>query len=296
MQKSSWQIGFWAFGTSFVAFFLLFLGIMGLAQPNAAGMTAAAVTEKNDYQPEPSDAITVLFMGGAIREETPGLFVLARFDPAQKRIAMTVLPGPTAVWNGSDREPMAEVYRYGGADYTRKALQKTLGLPIDRYVWLSAADFLKIAGLLGTVEAEIHQPVALNRHGAVIQLGIGRQLLDGTKGLALLQYYQKENQTAAINALLEELVNQRIDIALTSSLDTIFRQIVNMAETDITYMDYDNRKQAAAWLAQNRAKFAPAYVMTAQGLWQQNDRLFLLTDTFSAQLLEIFHGGIRAES
>ena len=286
-----------SFGVGFAVFSLLFLALMGLTHPGAEAVTPANanVADVNEsYHPAPADALTVLFMGGTQPEDAPGIFVLARFDPAQKRIALVVLPAQTGVWNNGAQEALAQVYRYGGADYVRQALQKTLGLPIDRYVWVGAADFLKIAPLIGTVELELTRAMTLNKSGAELHMGAGRQLLDGSKALALLRAAVGRDREAApenlAEQLLAELVNQRIDIALAASVDNIFRQIVNTVRTDITYMDYHERKQAAAWLAQSRTP--PAHVLTAQGVWQgQGDMVFLLSDTCLAQMREVFHSG-----
>jgi hypothetical protein len=275
---------FLSFAVAFLGFALIFWSFTALYHPRAEAVVVPEEEAVEAYSPTAAEALTVLFMGTVDLEAAPGLYVLARFDPAEGKVPILTLPPQTAVDNHGRIESLTEVYHYGGASYTRDTLAATLGVTIDRYVRMDTAAFLKAADTVGSVEFDLDSELTLREDGAALVLNAGRQLLDGEKVRAILQTEDAEAMPSLELAgrLTAAIVNQRRDIALTVVADTIFERIINLIDTDIAYTDYFDRKAAAAHLAESADE--PAYVIPHAGEWSMADKLYHLPDTFLARI------------
>jgi hypothetical protein len=134
------------------------------------------------------------------------------------------------------------------------------------------------------------EPLTVAQEGGIpLTLSAGTQLLDGTGAARVIRYAgggDERARCALIADLTAAVVNQRMDIVLSDVMDNVFTVIVNLADTDISYADYDDRKRAAAFLA--RLGQQPATPLTAEGSYSGDDALFTLTDTFMARVALAF--------
>jgi anionic cell wall polymer biosynthesis LytR-Cps2A-Psr (LCP) family protein len=275
---------FLSFAVAFVLLSLLFYALVRIARPGSARgpERQLAAAETTTYVPSEADALTVLFAG-----EDGGVFLLARFDPAGGGVPIVALPRETAVRNNDRSESLAEVYRYGGIDYTRARLAETLGITIDRYVRMDASAFVSAADAVGAVEFVLPEPLTVAQEGGIpLTLSAGTQLLDGTGAAHVIGYAgggDERARCALIAELTAAIVNQRMDVVLSDVMDNVFTAIVNLVDTDISYADYDDRKRAAAFLA--RLGQEPARTLTAEGDYSESGELFTLSDTFVARVI-----------
>jgi hypothetical protein len=81
-------------------------------------------------------------------------------------------------------------------------------------------------------------------------------------------------------------VNQRMDVALSAVVDNIFRTIVNLIDTDISYADYEDRKEAAIFLA--KLGQDPGKALYVEGAYSEDGASYVLSDTFVAVLTQVF--------
>lgn len=240
------------------------------------------------YAPTAQDALTVLFIGVESENSVSGTFLLARFDPVSGRVPVIVFPSQTAIKNAGKTETIAEVYRYGGAEFTKDALAETLSLPIDRYIKMRTDSFISAAAVIGTVEYDLPESITVNRDGASVTLNIGNQLLDGQKAADVIghSYPEGELYRCKVTAsLAAAIINQRKDIFLTTVADNVFEKIINIISTDISYSDYYNRKNAAKFLAQMCP--SPAEPVEVGGYWSNDGNTFIMSDTFMASLTQV---------
>jgi anionic cell wall polymer biosynthesis LytR-Cps2A-Psr (LCP) family protein len=191
--------------------------------------------------------------------------------------------------NRDKTETLADIYRYGGAEYVRARMAESLGVTIDRYVRMDSLAFVAAADAVGAVEFEL--PVALTTGGDMpVTLAAGTQLLDGAMAARIIHFAGYDGGELARCAIVADLaaaaVNQRMDIALSAVADNIFRTIVNLIDTDISYADYDDRKEAAIFLAKlGQDPGKPLYV---EGAYSDDGMVYTLSDTFVAELTQIF--------
>lgn len=240
------------------------------------------------YAPSAQDSLTVLFIGVETENSKSGTFLLARFDPAGGKVPIIVFPPQTSIKNNDKTEPIFEVYRYGGAEYTKNALAETLGIPIDRYVKMRLDSFIVAAAAIGTVEYDLMDSISVNHGGASVTLKRGLQLLDGQKVADIIGYDYPEGELYRCKVTAElaaSIVNQRKDICLSTVIDNIFEKIINIINTDISYPDYYDRKNAAIFLAKMHPN--PAQPIEVTGKWSEDGKDFILSDTFLAGLTQI---------
>lgn len=292
-KKIKYRYFMMSFAVSFLVLSMMFLFLMSTVHPKlpkslteepaTAGGSAAA------YVPTQADALTVLFIGTS-GPDTAGTYILARFDPARGKVPITVLPPQTMVHNGTREQTLATVYQYGGADHTRNVLAATLNIPIDRYVRVSEDAFVSCASAIGSVEFKLPYNLNLQQGGMTVTLQKGVQLLDGKKVASIIRYEGYDggelSRCAVTAELTAAIVNQRMDIALSTVADSVFSKIINLIDTDISYPDYDNRKAAAVFLAQLGQQ--PAAPMTVAGIFNEDNTQYTLADTFLARLAQSF--------
>lgn len=277
-----------------IAFFILALMLLFMISAVQPQIPESLLREPEEtdvsavYAPTSQDSLTVLFIGVENDASTSGTFLLARFDPVGGKVPIIVFPAQTAIRNADKTETIAEVYRYGGAEYTKTALAETLGIPIDRYVKLRLDSFIAAAAVIGTVEYDLTDTITVGHGGASVTLKQGKQLLDGQKVADIIGYDYAEGEiyrckvTADLAAVI---VNQRKDICLTTVVDNVFEKIINLINTDISYTDYYNRKNAAKFLAQMCPE--PAEPIDVAGRWDEGGEVFVLSDTFLASLTQV---------
>lgn len=280
---------FFSFSIAFLTLSLMFLFLMSAVHPKTPeSLLREPETDVSPtaYVPTEEDTLSVLFIGVADESAVAGTFILARFDPVRGKVPIVVLPPQTGLQNGDKIEPISEIYRYGGADYTRDALAETLGFPVDRYVRMRVDSFILGASAIGSVEYELAEPVTINRGGAPVILNKGKQLLDGQKVSDIIRYQDypggELERCKIAGELTAAIVNQRMDICRSTVFDNVFEKLINLINSDISYTDFHNRKYAAEFLAQIGDN--PAVPIEVSGHFSEDDKLYTLSDTFIALL------------
>lgn len=283
---------FWlSFAMAFFVLSLSFYMLMNAVHPKIpASLSQDVEVETEPYLPSREEGMSVLFVGVGADGMEAGTFLLARFDPMRGKVPLVVFPPETVVQRGGKSQTLAECFRYGGAGYTRDALGDTLGVTINRYVRMDERSFIVAAGIVGTVEFQLDQPMTLGQSGSMpITLSKGNQLMDGKTVAQIIGYEGYKDsleRCRVVSGLAETIINQRLDIALSTVVDQVFEKIINLIDTDISYPDYDNRKAAAQFLA--RLGQDPAVAIQVAGQYSTDQTTYHLTDTFAALMTQTF--------
>ena len=280
-----------SFVTSLMVLAVMYSFLMNVVHPNTQRASADLRQVGEDaFAPSAKDALTVLFMGAENARTPPGSYLLARFDPAQGMVAVSAMPGNMQVYNGSARESLAEVFAFGGVRYTIDLIEKTLGIPIDRYVRLTPESFVAAAGVIGSVMFSLPEPLTIEQDGALTELMEGVQLIDGRRAVQLLRHDFPGSTEALdmLESIAAEIINQRRDVILSTMINSIFERIVNTVDTDISYADYIDRLPAAQYLA--RLPQDVARVVSFSGIQDTEAGFIVPADTFIAEVRRYFGG------
>jgi len=235
------------------------------------------------YIPRPEDRITVLFIGS--NPQGTDSFLLARFDPVRGRIPLVFFPPQTML----DSETISQIFQSSGADETRNALSGLLGVPIDRYVSMDTSAFIAAANIIGSVQFEMREDIVISHGSTSMTLTPGIQLLDGAAVANIINSADFDDELARgamITGLAAEIVNQRIDVVDSVLVDAIFMGVINLINTDITFMDYESRKAPARFL--HRLRPNPAYPVSPFGEISPDGLNFELSEDFIYEVSDIF--------
>ena len=276
------------------AFFVSFLicsVILGVPMALAAlylGSPPAEVSapEIPDYIPHRSEDMTVLLVGGQ-KDQIPSAMMLVRFSPADGEILLAALPSETMVEDAGRFDSAGGVWKRQGEKRAVAALSKTLTIPIDRYAAVDPELFVTIVDTVGTVEFTLEEPVTLS-DGAVL-LRAGRQLLDGRKIAAMLSSRGIEGGEEARLKLLSRLaadaLNQRLPGLSPAISDTVFKAVANFGQTDLSYADFEVRKQSLRYL---QGLDKPVSVIEITGDYNSAGNTFLLSPESAQTLIDRF--------
>lgn len=279
------------------AFLVLAVGFLFLisASQTPVSPRAEAVAEMDaapppQYQPSEDDALTLVVFGTQRANNVASTFILLRFDPVRGDIGVAVLPPGTVISNEDEGETLAHAFSFGGAIYTRDMLAGFLDIPIDRFARISVANFITAAAAVGSIEFDIAQELTIHDGNLPVTLSAGRHLLDGRQIAALIQYENYpggEMQRADITAqLVSAAINQRIDIVDSTLADRIFETVINLVDTDITFADFERRRNAARMMSGAGGEIAR--ILTLQGQFSPDGARFILSDTAKASIALMF--------
>ena len=237
-----------------------------------------------------ADCLTVLFMGVKDSDSVSNTYLLARFDPVRGRIPVVSLPPQTMVVRpdgDSTPHPLWETYRYGGRSLAVKALSNTLGVPIDRYVVIDQKSFQQAAEWLGPVQYALRYALNYQDEERSIRLSQGLQLVDGQKALDIVTYPSYAGGETTRSEIMAELavkiIGDKLSLASSPAAESLFKKIVNRVETDITYMDFETRRAAAAAMSGKDA----AIQLPLDGGWP-NTKEYRLSQNFLQQIQTYF--------
>lgn len=283
-----------------LSFFLTFLALSVIfmlvvlyahpAHPKAPAAVSEPVQESAPFIPDESHSLNLFVVGGA-KDQPSDTFLIIRFDPVKGTIPVIALPPETYLDNAGKPDTLSNVYEKGGLVYSAQALSRYLDIPIDRYARMDLNGFLKIAAAVGTVEFDLPYDVTYLDGGLPITITAGRQLLNGQKTAAIISNTDYEGgalqRGALLSALVAEIINQRIDIALSTAADDLFKLAVNLADTDISAYDYERLKEAAVFMAKLADK--PSVGIDISGRYNEAGNTFVLSDSCQAVIKQAFN-------
>ncbi len=272
----------WAyFVSSFTLTFLVlgaFTGVMViyLFTGNPGEETAPEQVGASVYIPRESDDLTVF----SVVEADQDIFLLVHYNPTRGKIPILALPPQLLVEEPPSPKTLQEVYEAGGVAATRTALERLFGVSIDRHMVMDQQGFLAIAGAFGPVEYTLGEELSLSPDVGGVVLSAGRQRLDGSALLRLMEYQGYDggepSRIKAIAELAAAAVNQKLGLVSGAQGEDLFRKAVNQMKTDLSFVDFDARLSSARMMAELKA--SPAQVIPTEGRYNQSQDMFALSE------------------
>lgn len=259
------------------AFTFLVIGVMAVITIFWLSPPAPSVTQPplgdGAYLPTTEDDLTLLVVGEDV--DTGMLtFVVAGFYPTRGNIPLAVLPRETLMVGKNKSDTLEGIYRTGGAAYVKAALEACFDISIDRWASIPATGFIKVTDSMGSTDFSLSEDV-LSANGTV-ELSAGMQKLDGRKAVDLIghtAYPGGETQRCEVAAqVLCSIINTHLPLAESPAADPIFNAAVSAANTDVTQVDYQQRKPAAAFMA--RLEISPSQPLNIVGSYNAAGNTF----------------------
>ncbi|EST10675.1 LCP family protein [Sporolactobacillus laevolacticus] len=221
---------------------------------------------KSDLRAEKVDPVkdnfSILFMGIDKRKNEPSrsdALVLATFNHATNQVHMVSIPRDSKVQiidpthtRDYGISKITHAHAYGdannnqGADYTIATVENLFKVPVDYYVQVDFAAFVKIVNALGGVEMNV--PVKLvtqNSHDKkgkdAIVLEPGKQLLNGEQALALVRNRKSPGAGGDFGrgrrqmALIEAIVKKSANLSSVAKYSSVIDSLDKNFETNLTF-------------------------------------------------------------
>ncbi len=236
--------------------------------------TITVPTEENNF--------TLLFVLDEKGDPSPLTFTVVRVLPAQKKMILMTFPSTMLTVVNSKQYTLAESYESGGIQMAKEALANETGIAVDRYAILDSAAFQKICNICG---------------GVMYQLPSGMEGFSDTGepqyfGPAQIEkivtyplFQQEEMQRSAVTAdILCDMLNQSDYDRMASTMDSNFRTLVNMMNTDISSIDYNDQKSALKYMYKYGHDIAEFRIVSGSS----TDGKFILDPAFRESVAEFF--------
>lgn len=226
------------------------------------------------------DSHTILFILDTPEKRCKSTFVLMRSIPKDKKILFVGLPSNTISLIDGKQASLIDSYERGGAPSAETFTESTLGIEIDRYMIFDSESFIKLCDIIGGVS------YAVNVDIAGFEDTTDEQYLNGEQIVTLLTYplfADGEVQRAyTASSLISTMINQADGTRLANDFDRNFNTIINMTNSNITAVDYKEKKGAIKTMFERGTSIARFRI--ASGTTATND--FIIDQSFCESLID----------
>ena len=273
-----------------IPFLLAFLlGIVCIG--GVAAFIFSKISDKEELRPMASsivkpteaDNMTLLFVLDEPDGTCPVTLLVARVLPAEKKMMLVSLPSNMLAAVDGKQQSLAQFYRSGGISMLKQAIESESGIVADRYIILGSEGFQKICNIF----AGVYYPVPTGFKGFTDSsepqyLGPGQI----EKLLTYPAYEKGESERSTLTAdLLCDMVNQTDYERIAASMDSNFKVLVNMMDTDITSIDYGDHKEALKYMYKYGNKICTFRIAVGT---DTEDGYFILGSSFRDTVADYF--------
>lgn len=255
------------------------LAAVYLARQVQAQAENQPVPTPNAYLPQEEDRLTILVAGQEDPDTPPDAFYLIGFSPHQGRVAVCLLPPALAVGAWGQEETLASLYEKGGVRYVQKVLGEDLEIPIDRYAVSSLEALDRVLTRGGLMDYYLPVDLHYQLRGREIWMPKGNYQLDGRKAADILNCttYQggELERSDRGGMLISQIIQENLPAFLSDAGDALVEGLFTWLDTDVSYTDYDQRREALAFLA--ALELPATTTVFLEGTWEE-DVLVLTQD------------------
>ena len=271
----------------------LLLGIVGIGAIamfvfNKIDLNKENIVEWNSTvkKPTTADNMTILFVLAEEADPEPYTFLIARLLPAEKRTVFFSYPcNMLAVVDGRS-DTLAGFYQNGGVASVKAAIENESGIHTDYYAVMGSEGFQKICNIFGGVYYQVPAGIkGFAETNTPQYLGPGQMEKLITYPFFDLGQIDRSMLTADI---ITEMVNvsDSDKERLIASMDSNFKTVINLMETDITANDYNDHKSALRYMFTYGKTIGSFRIVT--GTPGEDEDVFLLSSDFYNSVSEFF--------
>ncbi len=272
-----------------LAFLLAILGIGAIAmylfdkldgEDNTIQKMPGTITKPTSEQ----DA-TLLFILDEPSNPEPLSFLLARIRPGEKEIVLIGLPDNMLSIVDGRQDTLSGFYSNGGVQQVKQAILFETQIETDRYIILNSEGFQKICNIFAGAYYQVPTGLLGFTDSSEPQY-LGPAQME--KLISYPLFEQGEIQRSALCAdLISEMINQTDYDRIVSSMDNNFKTLINMMETDISAIDYNNEKDALKYMYTYGSSTIATF-RVATGTIEPESDVFILDSNFYNGVSEFF--------
>ena len=238
----------------------------------------------NVTKPTEEDNMTLLFVLNEEDDPIQYTFMIARVMPMDKKMTLFAFPSNMLAVVDGRQDTLAGFFKQSGIQAAKTAIENESKISIDHYVVLKSEGFQKICNIFGGVYYSV--PIKTNgfEDSAEPQyLGAGQ--IEKLMTYPLFPKGEIERNAVASD-MVSEMINQTDVERITASMDSDFKRLINLMDTDISAMDYSDRKNAIKYMYTYGNNIASFRIVT--GTLGEDGNVFLLSDNFYNSVSEFF--------
>lgn len=257
--------------------FLRYLGLLGaekeLPEPTPRQITTTTYADNH----------TILFiLDEPENPETSSTFLLMRSIPKEKKLVFVGIPSNTIALVGDTQQSIKTAYEKGGASAAVEFTDYVFGIKTDRYMKLDSAALVKLCDILGGVTYPVSEDIAgFNGDGS-------DQYLNSSQIEKLITYSffsgGEEERAYIVSSLVSAMMNQADGKRIADNLDNSFNTMVNLADTNITAVDYKKHKVAIKSMLEYGRTIGSFYIMEGSAAYDD----YIASETFLNDFRERF--------
>jgi LCP family protein required for cell wall assembly len=187
--------------------------------------------------------------------------ILLHVSPKRKKAVMVSIPRDLRVTIRGRAEKINAAYAFGGPDLLVKTVQETTGLPINHYVEIDFAGFLKVVDALGGVRLCNRTGHRLDDSYANLHMAPGCQDMNGVQALAFVRARHVDSDFGRIGRQQEFLRAVMDKVASRGNLINL-PKLLHIAEIASDHVRTDDtlKTREALGLARRIGRLDPASV------------------------------------
>ncbi len=270
-----------------LAFLLAIVGIGGVAVYLFRQLGGEETIQKlqNDIQKPTSDSdFTLLFVLDEPSAAEPLTFMIARVRPGEREVMFLGMPDNMLSVVDGRQDTLAGFYSNGGIQKAEAAILNEAGIETDRYIILDSASFQKICNIFAGAYYEVPKGTKGFTDSTEAQY-LGPAQME--KLITYPLFEQGELQRSAVTAdVICEMINQTDYGRIVASMDSNFKTLINMMETDISAIDYNDMKSALKYMYTYGNSIGVFRIAT--GNVNEQDDVFILDSNFYNGVAEFF--------
>ena len=243
--------------------------------------TRAAIS--NVVKPTEADSKTLLFVLDEPNDACPLTFTAARVIPEKKKIILITLPANMLAIVDGKQDTITNFYKKSGVQGAMAAIQNEAGIYADRYIILNSESFQKICNIF----AGVNYQIPLGTQG--FEDNPEQQYLGPAQMEKLITnpFFNdgESERSALVSDVISEMINQTDYDRIVASMDSNFRTLINMMNTDISSIDYSNEKSALKYMYTYGSKLCTYRLATGS---TSADNVFVLDSEFQESISDYF--------
>lgn len=219
--------------------------------------------------PEISGRAVFLLACGADDGQTLHMVALVGADMDEQLFSVYMVDPATRVQAGSRNLSLEEHYQLGGIGELQLAVEASTGVKADRYLYATEKGFKAVLRALGNgVAVDVPSEIDYRGEDFTLRLQPGEQTLNADTLLKWVKYTgggraaQLKRQSLMLCAVLDQLIN----VENVRDADSLFKEIVNQVESDISMLDYTDHRVYLEVLARSSQRKPSVRVDSASQL------------------------------
>lgn len=248
----------------------IFIGLLILG--GAAFFIYQRYLKKDDTPPVPKardvkvvsyeDNHTVLLILEEPEQKCSETFVLMRSIPKDRRILFLGLPSNTIAVVDDQQQSLKGAFERGGGASAASFISSVMDIDVDKYMVFDSEAFKTTCDKLGCASYPVDVEISGMKSDGSLQ-SLTSEQMETFITYSLFSGGEAERAFRAAH-MLSYMVNGSDGMYISDSADSIFNEVINMVDSNITSVDYKNYKEAIKLLFSQKKQYGDNIAVAIQ--------------------------------